>query len=160
MAAYCILPTYCIFTIVFLFFLFLFFFFNFFVYFLLFFVFVLLLFCFYFYVFLILIFLFFLLAPLRDSLSAPLPLPFCMLDQSGGGILQFMDNDVTIGWRHNQITIYWPIRWLHIVFYQQRSETVGKYNIDCSFCGRRIQSPAARSYQKHCLDLHVCQAGY
>ena len=28
------------------------------------------------------------------------------------------------------ITIYWPIRWLHIVFYQQRSESVGKYNID------------------------------
>jgi len=59
-----------------------------------FFVFVLLLFTFYFYLFYFSLS-FFLLAPLRDGLSAPFP--SCMLDQSGGGILQFMDNDVIIG---------------------------------------------------------------
>jgi len=87
MAACCILPTYCIFTI----FLFLFFFFNFFVYFFLFFVFVLLSFCFYF-----IYFFFFSLRSVTACLPPfPSPPPVCSTNQVVA--LQLMDNDVIIG---------------------------------------------------------------
>jgi len=57
--------------------------------------------CFAFILILFLIFLFYLFFffffSLRSVTACLPPFPSCMLDESGGGILQFMDNDVIIG---------------------------------------------------------------